>query len=217
MESSFERLSRSKLFMVGEIIWDLLILSLLWVICSLPLVTIGASSSALYFAVHRRFALGYDTPSKDFLRSFKLNIKQGLITGIIFLLYAGASAFNIRVAVFGFGELTLPDWYFPVSLLLLLPLFFACPMTFPYIARFNNDTKHLLINSTLLSVMNPGRTLLIWFYTLTAAALMVFFPPAALIAPAGFTFLIMRTAEKSFAVAKANEERRQNGETDNDA
>ena len=212
MESSFERMTNSLLFRIGEVIWDLLLLSVLWLVFSIPVVTCGAATSALYFAVHRRFSLHNSTPAKDFIRSFKLNLKQGLVLNLIFLIYAAVVGFNIRVAVYGWGEITLPDWYLPVALLLLIPLLLSYPLTFPYLARFTSDTKHLLLNSTLMSVMNPGRTLLIWFYTILAVAAMIYFPPCALIAPAGVSFLIMRSAEKTFKAALDNEKSREESE-----
>ena len=206
MDSSYERISRSKLFGLGEIIWDLMSLSLLWILFSIPIVTSGAASAALYYAVRRRFELSSGTPSKDFMKSFKQNLRQGVIIDLIFLVYGSIAGFNLYVALHGFGGITLPDAYLPIAILLMLPILIFYPLTFPYLSRFDIDTKHTLMNSALLTLMNPARAFVIWIYMIVTFAAMILFPPCALIAPAGITFVIMRMIEKIFSAAAGDKE-----------
>ena len=205
MDSSYERISRSKLFGLGEIIWDLMSLSLLWILFSLPIVTSGAASAALYYAVRRRFQLGFSTPAKDFMKSFKQNLKQGLIINLIFMIYGSITGFNLYIALHGFGGITLPEGYLPIAILLTLPILIFYPLTFPYLSRFDIDTKHTLMNSALLTLMNPVKAIVIWIYMLVTFAAMILFPPCALIAPAGITCVIMRMIEKIFSAATDKE------------
>ena len=63
---------------------DCIFLSLFWIVTSFPLVTIGASSAALYDAVYYGFRKGDKHPWGRFLRSFKNNLKSGFLPGIVY-------------------------------------------------------------------------------------------------------------------------------------
>ena len=68
-----------KLFHAMSKIADLVTLNLLWLICCLPVVTIGASTSALY-CVTLKMAGNEDTyVCSSFFHSLKENMKQSLI------------------------------------------------------------------------------------------------------------------------------------------
>ena len=52
------------------------VLNLLWVVCSLPVFTIGASTTALYYAA-LKMAKGEESyPARMFFRAFKENFRQ---------------------------------------------------------------------------------------------------------------------------------------------
>ncbi|MCQ2500530.1 MAG: YesL family protein, partial [Lachnospiraceae bacterium] len=67
-------------------LFDLFILNVLWLICSLPLVTIGPATTAFYYACIQMVLQDDTGPSKLFFRSFRLNLKQGMLLGIPFTL-----------------------------------------------------------------------------------------------------------------------------------
>ena len=58
---------------------DVLILSLLWTICSVPVVTIGAASTALYDAAARCVRGGERTPYSRFFRTFRAEFKTATL------------------------------------------------------------------------------------------------------------------------------------------
>jgi len=73
---------------------DVLILSLLWSVCSVPLVTIGAASTALYDAVAHCVRGSERTPYSRFFRTFKAEFKTATLSwllwgGILLALLAG--------------------------------------------------------------------------------------------------------------------------------
>ena len=65
--------------------WDVLVVNLLWIICSIPIVTIGASTTAMYYVTLRlvRDEDGYTI--RSFFKSFKDNFKQATAIWLIFL------------------------------------------------------------------------------------------------------------------------------------
>ena len=65
---------------------DFIILNLLWVVCSIPIITIGASTTALYTVMMKLVKNEEGYIAKGFLKAFKENFKQSTIMWIIFLL-----------------------------------------------------------------------------------------------------------------------------------
>lgn len=59
---------------------DLALLSLLWFVGCIPLVTIGASSTAMYSAIHKVFTQKEGIAAAEFLKSFKSNFRQATLS-----------------------------------------------------------------------------------------------------------------------------------------
>ena len=75
--------------------WDVLIVNILWGICSVPVFTIGASTTAMYYVTLRlaRDEDGYTI--RSFFKSFKENFKQATIIWLIFLLVGALLGFDL--------------------------------------------------------------------------------------------------------------------------
>ncbi len=75
----------------------LIVLSVLFILCSLPVITVGAAASALYYAVAKsvRRERGYAT--KEFFRAFKRNLKNGTVLTVIFGGIAALILYNREV------------------------------------------------------------------------------------------------------------------------
>lgn len=182
--ASYEKFQNNRLFILGGKLADIMILSLLWVLCSLPVVTMGASTSALYFTVVRCLReKKEDRLAKCFFRSFKSCLKQGIVTEIIYILYGAIVGFDIYIARNGIGGYTLPEFYKSVSYALVLPAAFTLPFIFPLIGRFSNDLKNVFKNSFLLCATHPLHTVLILLTVAAGGFLSVIFPPLLTVIP----------------------------------
>ncbi len=97
-------------YKVSSLIWDLFLLNLLWVVFSIPIVTMGASTTALFYVCGKRVNGNEGYIFSDFLKSFKMNFKQSTIIWLllIFVLallgldyvvvgYMGEKMANLRV------------------------------------------------------------------------------------------------------------------------
>ena len=71
---------------------QLMYLTFLWLVCSIPVITIGASTTALYYVC---FKLAKDEESyltRQFFNAFKVNFKQATcIWSIVFIIGCGIS------------------------------------------------------------------------------------------------------------------------------
>ena len=200
-KKSLDTITNSWLYRTCKVIGDVVTISALFLLFCLPVVTIGASVTALYYTVYRKYYKKSDSISKDFMHSLKDNLKNGIIVHIIYLIYSAVVGFNIYFAFFGWGDIRLPDWYMIVSLLPLLPIVFTMPFVYALMARFDNGIKGTLKNSFTLCMINFPKFILIWFIVIIALAICIGFPPAALVVPVGAAYLCQMITEKAFARA----------------
>lgn len=63
---------------------DAILLGILWIACCLPIVTVGASSAAFYYAYHKAVRQRRGYAWKEFFSAFKSNFKSAIIIGLLF-------------------------------------------------------------------------------------------------------------------------------------
>ena len=136
---------------------DLIIASALWIVGCLPLLTIGTSTTALYYASIKA-VLGEGTIVKNFFKSYKENLKQSIMVEII-LLFIGCIMYINWKLIFNMsgGGSAFKVVYF-VVLIWLVPI--VCYI-FPILARFAFSTKMLFVNAFVLSFQNLPKTIFI--------------------------------------------------------
>ena len=209
MKKSFDQITNSWLYKTSQMVGDVVIISVLFLLFCIPVVTIGPSITALYYTVYRKYQKKSDSLSKDFIRSFKDNLKNGIAINLIYLVYLAVAGFNIYFAFNGLGSVKLPDWYTVVSFIPLLPVIFTIPFVYPLLARFSNGIKGTITNSFTLCMINFPKFFLIWIIQLAAIAVSVLFPPAALVTPVASTYLCQMITEKAIANAIRVEQSRE--------
>ena len=64
---------------------DFMILNVLWIICSIPIVTIGAATTAMYSVMLRLVKDEEGYIVKGFFKAFKENFKQSTIMWLIYM------------------------------------------------------------------------------------------------------------------------------------
>lgn len=138
---------------------DLMILNTLWLLCCLPIVTIGASTSALYYASLKIVRKEDTYPSRMFFHSFKQNLKQGTLMTLIFLVLAVFLFFDLQI-VKGL-ENQFGNVLSIIFTILAVVLCMIVSYAFPVLAQFDNTTKHVIKNAFLMSITHLGNTILI--------------------------------------------------------
>lgn len=150
----------SRIVQVLTALIDLIWAGLLWLLCSLPVFTVGASSTALYYAVVKSIRHERGRVSSCFFHAFRTNFRQA--TGIwllcILVLLAGIGD-GIAFSRMDLGEHSpLPI----LSRLLLLPVPMLFPWLFSYVSRFENTVGNTLKYCVYLALRNFGKTLLLF-------------------------------------------------------
>ncbi|MGN0746545.1 MAG: YesL family protein [Aristaeellaceae bacterium] len=136
---------------------DVLVLSLMWLLFSLPLITIGAATTA---GMSVAMDMADDQEGKiipAFWAAFKANWRQGIPVGLILLVgwYAVYLDFQLFEAVVGN-----PVWLLIVGMLTAFLVTLATAYTFPLLARYDNTVARTLRNSVDIARKYYGQTLL---------------------------------------------------------
>ena len=137
---------------------DLMLLNFFFLITCIPIVTIGASVTAMYTVC---FRFGTDREKgvvRSYFAAFRENFKQGTIIWLIFLLYFVAACVN----VFLFLSLkNAAHFLFLLFAVLALLALLIVGYAFPLLSQFNSSTKRILGNALLMSIGYLPRSLLI--------------------------------------------------------
>ena len=137
---------------------DILKLNFLWLVASLPIITVGASTTAA-MAVALKLAddeEGYI--AKSFFAAFKANLRQGILMGLITAVayYAVYLDFQLFEAVEGN-----PMFLLIIGILSLFLAVIATIYAFPLLARYENTLVRTIQNSMDISRKYFGKTLLL--------------------------------------------------------
>ena len=84
---------------------DLILLNILCILCCIPIVTAGASITALYYVTLKMARDEESYIIRSFFRSFKQNFKQATIINVILLLTGAVLFIDLRIAKCGSGML----------------------------------------------------------------------------------------------------------------
>lgn len=142
----------SKLFQLLLRISDLVILSLLWLLCSLPVVTIGASTTALYYTEMKLVRQRGDGCASMFFRAFRENFKASLpaTAALLFAAYAMAVDYSILAPRFQGSAV-----FHGLCIVLLLLYAALASLAFPVLAKFRCNLRQLFHNVLLVLLRHP--------------------------------------------------------------
>ena len=140
---------------------DLIVMNILWTICSIPIFTIGASTTAVYYVTLKLVRDEDDSTIKAFFRSFKSNFKQATAIWLLLLAAGLLLGFDFWFIVTGrmpvAGGIKL--FFTAVFGGLLMILIFVGTYVFPLQCRFYNTVKRTLFNAFFMSVRHLFQTL----------------------------------------------------------
>ena len=179
-------------------IGDLLCLSVLWLVFSLPIFTIGASSTALYAAVFYCLRRNEAGVWKHFWKAFRENFKRSTLAWLIEL--AVLAVFSLDVAVFRAIRLcggAMGKLYWAALLLEAVALTWTAYVA-AYAARVNGTVGDILRYGLVLLRLHPIRALGVMLPILAGLALCLLVPFTVLFAPAAVCLACSYSLEQVF-------------------
>ncbi len=175
---------------------DIIFSGILWCLFSLPIVTIGAASTALYYAVVKciRHERGRLWPV--FWKGFRDNFDGSTKIWLLYLAAAAAGAANILAAKQLGGDGSSP--LTALGGVIFLPVILTLPWLFAYLSRFDNTTGGSLKFVVFLAVNNFIRTLLLAAELMGSLALAWIMPEIAPLLPGAVALIMSLTIEPVF-------------------
>ena len=176
---------------------DLVLIGFYFLVCSIPVFTLGASATAVYYAVHKSVfkGRGYTT---EFFHSFKENFKQATLSWLIFIAVIAILCGDIFITknITGDANLaTMAPAFFTV--LLIFAILWAI-YHFAYIARFENSFSSSLKVSAVFMIANLGWTAIILGILVVGVLAIYRFPILFIFAPGLITAAIHPILERVF-------------------
>lgn len=149
----------SPLYRFASRLTDILILNLLWILCSIPIFTIGAATTAVYYVNLKMIKNEEVYIARSFFKSFKENFKQSTIMWLIFLFatIVLATDYYYLFQISEKSNIALKG----ITVLATILYLFAILYAFPLQARYENPIKRTIFNSIIISIRYFKRTLII--------------------------------------------------------
>jgi uncharacterized membrane protein YesL len=161
-------------YKVATVIYNLMALSFLWFIFSIPIITIGASTTALFYVVGKIIRGENYELYKGFWKSFRLNFKQATIIWLIMIF----TAYLLFTNIIGVRALQLGKFFLYMQYILFVELLIIFIYIFPILSRYHMTVfncfkmsiyignRHLL-TSFLCMMVFPGMYYLLAWKSLT--------------------------------------------------
>lgn len=125
-----------------NVLFDIICVSVLWILCSVPLITAGAAATAAYYAMAKsvRYKTGYTV--KEFFHSFRCNMKQSIPITIVFWL--GMIILLLDIWYVWNNDSKLNSAIFMVLIFILFLIVGIALYIWPLLSRFEKGTLDLV-------------------------------------------------------------------------
>lgn len=134
--------------------WDMIKLNFCWLVFSLPIVTIGASTVAAYSVTLKMIDDSEGYICRSFWKAFKQNLKQGIPLGLIFMFLCYVIWFSF------YNFITLDSVVLLIGgIIVTFVTFLSFLYAFALSARYENTLLRTIKNSFDISVRYFGHTL----------------------------------------------------------
>lgn len=140
---------------------DLVILNILWLVCCVPVVTIGASTTAMYHVIRHWQKDSVSSIMRDFFQSFKEDFKQATPVYLILLIPTTAVVMNAMLIFNPENSAAVPSYLLVIWFISALILLFISSFVYPVMAFFADSIFKTLRNAMVLALANLPRTILI--------------------------------------------------------
>ena len=155
---------------------DLIILNFVTIIFCLPVITIGASVTAMHYVALKMVRNEECYIVRAFWKSFKENFKQATLMWL--MMAAFIVIYILDFCVLRFSTVAMPEWLRVLLLAVGFVAVFATKHAFPLLAKFENTIGRTFKNSLLVGVMILPKTVLMMVMSVVPLAVAIYFPAA---------------------------------------
>lgn len=136
---------------------DLTWLNLIYIICCIPIITIGAATTALYYVTLKMAKDEESYITKSFFKSFKDNFKQATLIWLIFFVIIMISLTDLFVINGGsvaaiFNSSSVSNVVLVAIGMMGIIVIFTLVYVFPLLAQFDNTIVNTIKNAFFISI-----------------------------------------------------------------
>lgn len=164
----------NKFFETLEKISNIVILNFLYILFSIPIITIGASTTATYFVAMKIVENEEGYIFRTFIKSFKENFKISTIVWIMIMLVGGVLILDFHISN-AISNSSISNVFKLILTMVSIIIIFNITYVFPIICKFDNSIKNTIINATLISIQNLPYTIIMSLLNLIPIISILFF------------------------------------------
>lgn len=164
---------------------DLVRINILWMLCCLPVFTIGASTTAMLSCLYA-YKAGESCGSKVFFSSFRRFFGNATLLWLLIAFFGTMLVLDYTILAY----LEFPGRMAAIGVVFFFgfALIFVSGLIFPLLCQFPGRIKELVINAILLSLAHLPKMLLVTAMNLLPVLLFLLLPQAFLLS--GFFWLL---------------------------
>lgn len=174
---------------------DMALLSILWLICSIPIITIGGSTAALYYTSVKVIRRDRGYVAREFFHSFKSNFLQGTVFSIILVIVFFSFDFNITFAT-KMEDKTMGTVLLYLYYCMLFVIFIINIYIYPVLSRFEMKIREIVKFSAIISIKHLPKTLVMAVILFILSIVLQYMPFIIFIIPAFCCLTISYFMEK---------------------
>ena len=153
---------------------DLVILNLITLLGCLPVLTAGASLTAMHYVLLKMVRNEEGYVFRDWFKSFKRNFRQATVIWIIFLAAGTMAALDLWIIQENGGAIPL---FMKVFLILVILIVYAAYVwVFPILARYDNTVIKTVANALTMAFRVLPRTILMGILAALPALIFIYLP-----------------------------------------
>ena len=181
-------------------LFDLMILNIIWIICSVPLFTIGPATSALTRVLIKQASNESPTSVlKEFFLSFRRDFGKAVVLGLLGLFGTAVVISDYLYAV-SLGGVFKTLFLIVAGIVGSIVASFAS-YAFPLHAFYSNTVSGHIKNALALAASCPVDTVLIWLCFAVPAAALIFLPEIVIVY-LGFLYILFGVSAPAWFAAK---------------
>jgi uncharacterized membrane protein YesL len=150
---------------------DLFILNMVFLLCCIPVITIGPALSALFYVTLKMVRNEESYIVRSFFHSFRQNLKQGILIHLIMLLVGCILLADYRIIGQMDGSFTNVIRIIIMAMTVLYALVFL--YIYPVLAKFYNTIKNTFRNAVLMAIRHLPLTILMLIISICPLAVLL--------------------------------------------
>ena len=181
----------NKFFTIMSKLADIMLISILYTVICIPIITIGPANTAIYYATVKVIRRDRGYLFREFFRSFRLNFKKGAIIGVVWTILITILGFDLIWSWISAKEnVNYGSIFLGVFIAITVLLISFSIYVFPILSRFDMTIKQLVKAAFYMSIRHLASTVSMLVLTVVCIYAVLNFSVLLFIIPGILTLVI---------------------------